>query len=72
MQAESGRRGLSLDTLLPLCEQLGLGLDDLLGGSGPPDYVLARRDRLPTGDPVTPLLDDPAAGGVGEDHQIAL
>jgi XRE family transcriptional regulator, regulator of sulfur utilization len=61
-QAESGRRSLSLDTLLPLCERLGIGLDDLLGGVGPPDYVLARRDRFPTEDGVTPLLDDPGAG----------
>jgi transcriptional regulator with XRE-family HTH domain len=61
-QAESGRRGLSLDTLLPLCEQLGIGLDDLLGGVGPPDYVLARRDRFPTEAGLTPLLDE--AGGL--------
>jgi transcriptional regulator with XRE-family HTH domain len=57
-QAESGRRGLSLDTLLVLSEQLGIGLDDLLGGSGQPDYVLARRDRHPTEAGATPLLDE--------------
>jgi transcriptional regulator with XRE-family HTH domain len=61
-QAETGRRGLSLDTLVPLCEALGIGLDDLLGTAGPHDHVLVRRDRHPTGAGTAPLFDDPATG----------
>lgn len=61
-QTESGRRGLSLDTLLPLCETLGIGLDDLLGSRGTPDHVVARRDRSRVEGAVTALFDDPAPG----------
>jgi transcriptional regulator with XRE-family HTH domain len=61
-QAEAGRRGLSLETLLPLCDALGIGLDDLLG-TGPRDrQVVARRDRRPLGEGITALFDDPGAG----------
>ena len=42
-QAETGRRGLSLDTLVPLCDALGMGVDDLLGNSAADDYQIARR-----------------------------
>jgi transcriptional regulator with XRE-family HTH domain len=61
-QAEAGRRGLGLDTLLTLAEALGMGLDQLLAGSADGPYVLARRDRstMPMG--IVPLLDDPRAG----------
>lgn len=61
-QAESGRRGLSLDTLLPLCEKLGIGVDDLLGSRGTPDHVVARRDRSRVDGAVTSLFDDPTGG----------
>lgn len=66
-QAESGRRGLSLDTLIPLCESLGIGLDDLLGSSASVGHVLARRGRRTTrraGDDgsVMALFDDPSPG----------
>jgi transcriptional regulator with XRE-family HTH domain len=61
-QTESGRRGLSLDTLVPLCERLGIGLDDLLGSRGTPDHVVARRDRSRVEGSVTALFDDPAPG----------
>lgn len=61
-QTESGRRGLSLDTLVPLCEKLGIGVDDLLGAPDTRDVVLARRDRLLIDDGVVALHDDPAAG----------
>jgi transcriptional regulator with XRE-family HTH domain len=44
-QAETGRRGLSLDTLVPLCDALGIGIDDLLGASATDDYQIARRGR---------------------------
>jgi transcriptional regulator with XRE-family HTH domain len=77
-QAESGRRGLSLDTLVPLCESLGVGLDELLGIGRPPSPWLARRDRA--SGPVVPLFDEPAAGarvhlvrlGVGESGRPPL
>lgn len=65
-QAETGRRGLSLDTVVPLCEALGVTVDDLLGGQGRVDHQLVRHDRRreetfgrATG--VVPLFDDPAA-----------
>jgi transcriptional regulator with XRE-family HTH domain len=60
-QAESGRRGLSLDTLLQLSERLGMGLDELLASAPTGGYVLARHPRTPA-EPITALLDDPKAG----------
>ena len=60
-QAESGRRGLSLDTLLLLSERLGMGLDELLAAAPTGGYVLARHPRTPA-DATTALLDDPKAG----------
>lgn len=60
-QAEAGRRGLSLDTLLLLSERLGIGLDDLLASAPPGGYVLARHPRA-RADAKTALLDDPKAG----------
>lgn len=62
-QAEAGRRGLSVDTLVLLAEGLGVSLDDLLAAPAPAGYVLGRREghgRRTFG--VTPLLDDPTAG----------
>ncbi|MFP5377534.1 MAG: helix-turn-helix domain-containing protein [Acidimicrobiia bacterium] len=61
-QAEAGRRGLSLDTLLALSERLGVTIDQLLGGVAGPGYVLARRDRTRRGGSYAALLDDPGAG----------
>jgi transcriptional regulator with XRE-family HTH domain len=61
-QTESGRRGLSLDTLVTLSEQLQLSIDDLLAHAPAPDYVLARRDRIGKAKAQTPLLDNPDAG----------
>lgn len=60
-QAESGRRGLSLDTVLTLSDGLGVGLDELLANSRLPDYILGRRHRG-SDRGQTPLLDDPKAG----------
>ncbi|HJV09684.1 MAG TPA: helix-turn-helix domain-containing protein [Acidimicrobiales bacterium] len=60
-QAEAGRRGLSLDTLLQLSERLGMGLDELLASAPTGGYVLARHPRT-TAEPTTALLDDPKAG----------
>lgn len=63
-QAESGRRGLSLDTLVPMCERLEIGLDDLLGIGRPPSTRVARHDRNGSEDGSTVRLfddvDDPA------------
>jgi len=64
-QAERGRRGLSLDTLLHLTARLHITLDELLrGGQEAPGYRLVRRDdpRHATRDSPVPLLDDPSAG----------
>jgi transcriptional regulator with XRE-family HTH domain len=60
-QAEAGRRGLSLDTLLLLTERLNMGIDDLLASAPAGGYVLARRPRTLV-EPMTALLDDPQAG----------
>jgi transcriptional regulator with XRE-family HTH domain len=60
-QAEAGRRGLSLETVMLLSERLGMGVDDLLTTAPSGGYVLARRPRtLAQGS--TALLDDPKAG----------
>lgn len=61
-QAEAGRRGLSLDTLLALSEGLGVTIDALLGGVAGPGYVLARRDRSRSAASYAALLDDPDPG----------
>jgi transcriptional regulator with XRE-family HTH domain len=63
-QAERGRRGLSLETLLDLAAKLNITLDELLRGDVAPGYRLARRDdpRHAETDTPVPLLDDPRAG----------
>ncbi|HSJ27873.1 MAG TPA: XRE family transcriptional regulator [Acidimicrobiia bacterium] len=61
-QAESGNRGLNLDTLLTLTEALNVSLDELLGHQPDPGYVVARRDRIPARRGVVPLLDGQTAG----------
>jgi transcriptional regulator with XRE-family HTH domain len=63
-QAERGRRGLSLETLLALSARLNLTLDELLRGHEAPGYRLVRRDdpRHAAVDEPVPLLDDPRAG----------
>ena len=60
-QAEAGRRGLSLETVMLLSERLGMGVDDLLASAPSAGYVLARRPRA-MGEGTTALLDDPKAG----------
>ena len=60
-QAEAGRRGLSLDTLMALSERLGMGLDELLASAPTAGYVLARHPRTATEAKIA-LLDDPKAG----------
>lgn len=61
-QVEAGRRGLSLDTVVGLSEQLQVSIDTLLGHEPDAGYVLARRDRGGSAPQRTPLLDDPAVG----------
>jgi transcriptional regulator with XRE-family HTH domain len=61
-QAEAGRRGLSVDTLLVLAERLGITVDELLAVTPPAGYVLARRERRGSHPAISPLLDDPKAG----------
>ncbi|HWL45950.1 MAG TPA: helix-turn-helix transcriptional regulator [Ilumatobacter sp.] len=63
-QAESGARGLSLDTVVVIADRFEIPVDRLLGGSGQRTYRLARHDRarrLP--DPhVTALSADSTVG----------
>jgi transcriptional regulator with XRE-family HTH domain len=66
-QAERGRRGLSLETLLELTANLNMTLDELLRGEVVAGYRLARRSRprahrVASGYEPLPLLDDPATG----------
>jgi transcriptional regulator with XRE-family HTH domain len=66
-QAERGRRGLSLETLLQLTANLNMTLDELLRGEVVAGYRLGRRSRPRTRGAASdheplPLLDDPAAG----------
>lgn len=61
-QAEAGRRGLSIDTLLLLADRLGVTVDEMLTVAPPRGYVVARRDRAGRTAAVTPLLDDPKSG----------
>ena len=60
-QAEAGRRGLSLETVMLLSERLGMGVDNLLATAPSGGYVLARRPRT-LAEANTALLDDPKAG----------
>ncbi len=63
-QAESGARGLSVDTLITLADRLGISLDRLVSSQPPPGYVLARHDRsrMARGLGVTALADDATVG----------
>lgn len=63
-QAESGTRGLSVDTLIALSDRLGITLDRLVSARPSPGYHLARHDRRrPTATTgIVPLADDPAIG----------
>lgn len=61
-QTELGRRGLSLDTIVRMCEALGIGVDDLLETSRPPDPLLARFDATEPDGTSVALFADAAAG----------
>lgn len=63
-QAESGARGLSLDTVLTLSDRLGVGVDRIVGSRADPGYRLARfdRHRPVLADGMVALADDPEVG----------
>lgn len=63
-QAESGARGLSLETVLQLSDRLGVGLDRVVSGRPDSGYRLARHDRSRTlqRGGVIALSDDAAVG----------
>jgi transcriptional regulator with XRE-family HTH domain len=63
-QAESGARGLSVDTLITLADGLGISVDRLVSARRQPGYVLARHDRSRSarGRGVTALADDATVG----------
>ena len=66
-QAERGKRGLSLETLLELTGNLNMSIDELLRGEVVAGYRLGRRDhprtrRIDDARQPLPLLDDPASG----------
>lgn len=62
-QAERGRRGLALDTLLHLTSQLDMTIDELLRGEIALGYRLARRTRHDDAAArLVPLLDDRRVG----------
>jgi len=56
-QAESGTRGLGLDTLLRLSQALQVSLDEILANRTAGDYVLARRDNAATRTGITPMFE---------------
>ncbi len=61
-QAEAGHRGLSLETIMTLSDQLQVPIDELLAGSGDRAYLLARRDRQEPRGALTALFDDRDVG----------
>jgi len=62
-QAERGRRGLALDTLLELTSGLNMTIDELLRGEIALGYRIARRPgRERRAKQVLPLFDDPHVG----------
>ncbi len=64
-QAESGVRGLSVDTLIALSDRLGVSLDRLVSARPAPGYALARHDRRrPVAGPGTVALADDATVGL--------
>jgi transcriptional regulator with XRE-family HTH domain len=61
-QAESGVRGLSLDTLIEISDRLGVSLDRLVSAEPDSGYRLTRHDRGPDDRGVVALADDAAIG----------
>lgn len=58
-QAETGRRGLSLETLLTLCERVSTSIDELLGLQATPRRLLARREGRQVAQGINVLHDGP-------------
>lgn len=63
-QAESGARGLALDTVVNLADRLGISVDRLVNGGAGRTYHLARHDRSRrvAGDSVVALAADATLG----------
>jgi transcriptional regulator with XRE-family HTH domain len=62
-QAESGTRGLSVDTLLRISDRLVVPIDRLVNAAPTPSYHLSRHDRSRLiGDGVTALVADASIG----------
>lgn len=62
-QAESGARGLSLDTLLLISDRLAIPIDRLVNAAPRPTYHLARHDRSRRlGDGAVALVPDTTIG----------
>jgi transcriptional regulator with XRE-family HTH domain len=62
-QAESGTRGLAVDTLLLLSDQLGVTIDRVLNAEpAEVGYRLRRHDRIEGRRGVVPLVDDTSVG----------
>lgn len=63
-QAESGTRGLSLDTVITLADRLGVSIDRLLSAGNPRSYHLARHDRarIVPNSTIAALATDVTAG----------
>ncbi|MGA9275742.1 helix-turn-helix domain-containing protein [Ilumatobacter sp.] len=62
-QAESGSRGLSVDTLLRISDHLSVPIDRLVNATPPPSYRLARHDRSRrVADDVVALVPDTTIG----------
>lgn len=62
-QAESGARGLSVDTLLRISDRLTVPIDRLVNAAPPPTYHLARHDRSRrSGDGAVALVPDTTIG----------
>ena len=62
-QAEGGSRGLSVDTLLHISDQLAIPIDRIVNAAPPPRYHLARHDRSRrVGDGSIALASDTTIG----------
>lgn len=63
-QAESGVRGLSLDTVITLADRLGVSIDRLVNSPPEHGYMLARHDRsrVASAAGVSALADDATVG----------
>ena len=70
-QAESGARGLSVDTLLRISDDLDIPVDRLVSAAPPPAYHLARHDRSRRSNDVVALVPDTTIGARVELVELA-